>query len=114
MMTNKKLKSMCNGWPISKDVCSTGIQQFQKLAATIIELYVQPLIAFVVFNAFLQLTVMVLAILDHLHCVFSVQNVWAQSVKLDLVKIDERNNYCYFCCVCNYLLLYYSVYRLIV
>ena len=60
----QKLKSMCNGWPISKDVCSAGIQQFQKLAATIIELYVQPLIAFVVFNAFLQLTVMVLAILE--------------------------------------------------
>ena len=41
-----------------------GIQQFQKLAATIIELYIQPLIAFVVFNAFLQLIVMVLAILE--------------------------------------------------
>eukprot|EP00944_MAST-04C_sp_MAST-4C-sp1_P012500 g12500.t1 len=60
----RKLESMCSGWPISKDVCSAGIQQFQKLAATMIELYIQPLIAFVVFNAFLQLTVMVLAILE--------------------------------------------------
>ena len=60
----KNLKNMCSGWPISKDVCSAGIQQFQKLAATIIELYIQPLIAFVVFNAFLQLIVMVLAILE--------------------------------------------------
>ena len=52
------------GWPISKDVCYSGIEKFQKQSATIIEHYIQPLITFVMFNAFLQLIVMVLAILE--------------------------------------------------
>ena len=62
------LPMMCKGWPVTKDVCSSGIKKFQKQSATIIEHYIQPLITFVMFNAFLQLIVMVLAILDGNHC----------------------------------------------
>ena len=58
------LPMMCKGWPVTKDVCSSGIKKFQKQSATIIEHYIQPLITFVMFNAFLQLIVMVLAILE--------------------------------------------------
>ena len=61
---NQNLPMMCKGWPISKRVCSSGIKLFQKESATIIEHYLQPLITFVIFNAFLQLIVMVLAILE--------------------------------------------------
>ena len=58
------LPMMCKGWPISKEVCASGIKKFQKQSAIIIERYIQPVITFLMFNAFLQLIVMVLAILE--------------------------------------------------
>jgi hypothetical protein len=61
---NNNLPTMCKGWPISKEVCSSGIKKFQKQSAIIIERYIQPVITFLMFNAFLQLIVMVLAILE--------------------------------------------------
>ena len=55
---------MCKGWPVTKDVCSSGIKKFQNNLLQLYEHYIQPLITFVMFNAFLQLIVMVLAILN--------------------------------------------------
>ena len=62
--TATKLIDMCHGWPATKIICRAGVERFQQRSALLMEGYFQPMLVFIVTNAFLQLLVLVFASLE--------------------------------------------------